>query len=188
MSEAVTPRLRPICDRALLLERQQELAATAARIDAEQQQLAVEFARVRAELVAIRAQLWPAEPGHAFAETRRPRVAGPAPVPPPVAAASPVWGRALRDTALRVVLRAGAPCTLTEIHRAPHLAGFVIDAGDPVKRLGDALGYEGAPQHRASHRAGHLRHRDVEPLPDAGAAPARQLEPGRARAWPRCRP
>jgi hypothetical protein len=69
-------------------------------------------------------------------------MAGPSPVPPPVPDAVPVRGRSLRDAALRVLLRSDSPLTLTEVHRALHLAGFVMLADDPVKKLGDALGYE----------------------------------------------
>ncbi len=135
-------RVLPIRDRRALLERQEELAAAAASIDAEQQRLAVEFARLRQELIDLRELLWPSEDGRAFAKTRRPPIAGPVPIPPPLTDAVPVRGRALRDAALRVLLRAEGPLTLAEIHRALHLAGHVLLATDPVKQLGDALGYE----------------------------------------------
>jgi len=63
-------------------------------------------------------------------------------VPPPLADAVPLRGRHLRDAALGVLVRAERPLTLAEIHRALHLSGHVLLATDPVKQLGDALGYE----------------------------------------------
>ena len=135
-------RLLPIRDRQALLERREELAAAAAEIDAEQQRLAVEFARLRRELASVREQLWPSGDGRAFAKAARPRIAGPVPIPSPIADAAPLWGRALRDAALGVLLRADGPLLLAEIHRALHLGGHVLLATDPVKQLGDALGYE----------------------------------------------
>jgi hypothetical protein len=129
-------------DRAALLARQDELAAAAERIDAEQQRLAAEFTRLRAELAKVREQLWPSGEGHAFHKSRRPAMAGPAVIPPPVSNATPLWGRALRDAALWVLLGATEHLTLAEIHRALHLSGYVLLGTDPVKRLGDALGYE----------------------------------------------
>ena len=142
MTDPLPASVRPIRDRAALLARQDQLAEASTAIDAEQQRLAVEFARLRRELTEVRELLWPSEPGHAFHRSRRPGVAGPVPVPPAVVDADPLWGRALRDAALRVLLRAGAPLTLAELHRALHLAGHVLLASDPVKQLGDALGYE----------------------------------------------
>jgi hypothetical protein len=135
-------RPQPMRDRRALLERQEQLATQAADIDAEQQRLAVEFTRLRAELADLRELLWPSEEGHAFHKSRRPGIAGPEPVPPPLPDAAPLWGRHLRDAALRVLLRADAPLALAEIHRALHLQGFVLSGSDPVKQLGDALGYE----------------------------------------------
>jgi hypothetical protein len=119
-------RLLAIRDRRALLERQQELADAATAIDVEQQRLAVELTRLRRELVAIREQLWPPGPGRGFQNASRPRVAGPTAVPPPVPDATAVRGRALRDAALRVLLRADGPLTLSEIHRALHLGGLVL--------------------------------------------------------------
>jgi hypothetical protein len=129
-------------DRQALLERQERLASEAASIDAEQQRLAVEFTRLRRELTSLRELLWPSADGRAFDKTRRPPIAGPVPIPPPLADALPVRGRALRDAALRVLIRAERPLALAEIHRALHLGGHVLLASDPVKQLGDALGYE----------------------------------------------
>jgi len=133
---------RPIRDRQALLRRQQELVDAAEVIDAEQQRLAAELARLRRELTSIRELLWPSGEGRAFEKVRRPGRAGPDLVPPPLADATPVRGRALRDAALRVMLRAERPLTLPEIHRAIHLDGHVLLATDPAKQLGDALGYE----------------------------------------------
>jgi hypothetical protein len=142
MSDAGPARLLPLRDRRQLLTRQEELADAAMAVDAEQQRLAVEFARLRVELESIREQLWPSSDGHAYAKTQRPRVGGPTPVPPAAVDAMPLRGRALRDAALRTLLRADGPLTLAEIHRALHLGGHVLLAADPVKQLGDALGYE----------------------------------------------
>jgi hypothetical protein len=119
-------QLRPFRDRPALLARQQELADAAKAIDTEQQRLAVEFARVQRELADLHELLWPSDDGRAFAKSRRPGMPGPAPVPPPIADATPLRGRALRDAALRVLLRAEGPLTLTEIHRALHLSGGVV--------------------------------------------------------------
>src|SRR5690349_457884 len=134
--------LRPIRDRPVLLARYEAVAGAAAEIDAEQQRLALEFARLQRELTEIREVLWPSDDGRAHAKSRRPRAAGPTPVPPPLADAIPLHGRHLRDAALRLLLRAERPLTLAEIHRDLHLDGHVLLATDPVKQLGDALGYE----------------------------------------------
>jgi hypothetical protein len=142
MTEVSPPRVRPLRDRKALLVRQEKLAAEATTIDVEQRRLAVELGRIRKELSELREQLWPSEDGHAFAKERRPPLAGPTLVPPPLPDALPVRGRALRDAALRALLRADQPMTLGEIHRALHLGGHVMLAANPVKRLGDALGYE----------------------------------------------
>ena len=136
------PGLRPIRDRSALLELQDELAAEAAAIDEEQRRLAVEFTRLRRELADLRELLWPSSDGHAFAKAGRPPMAGPPSIPPPVVDAVPLRGRALRDAALRVLFHAEEPLQLAEIHRALLLAGNVLPARDPVKQLGDALGYE----------------------------------------------
>jgi hypothetical protein len=142
MTATGNPRVRPIRDRSALLERQDELAAAAAAIDEEQRSLAVEFTRLRRELAEVRELLWPSDDGRLFAKARRPPMAGPAPIPPPVVDAVPLRGRALRDAALRVLLDADEPLQLAEIHRALLLGGNVLPARDPVKQLGDALGYE----------------------------------------------
>ena len=138
----VHSRPRPMRDRRVLLERQEELATAAAAIDAEQRRLSAEFSRLRRELIEVRELLYPSDEGHAFAKSRRPAIGGPVPIPPPLDDATPVRGRALRNAALAVLLRAGAPCTLAEIHRALHLRGHVLPGTDAVKQLGDALGYE----------------------------------------------
>jgi hypothetical protein len=91
--------------------------------------------------MSVRELLWPSN-AHAFAKARRPPIAGPEPIPPPMVGAVPLRGRALRDAALRVLLHAEEPLQLAEIHRALLLGGNVLPARDPVKQLGDALGYE----------------------------------------------
>jgi len=92
MTEAGHTRLLPIRDRRALLERHEELAAEAANIDAEQQRLAVEFTRLRQELVDLRELLWPSADGRAFDKARRPPIAGPVPIPPALTDAMPRRG------------------------------------------------------------------------------------------------
>jgi hypothetical protein len=142
-------RLRPIRDRQALLDRRDELIAAAVDVDAQEQRLAVRMSQFRSELVTLRELLWPAAPGRAFRNVRRPRVGGPAPIPPPVRDALPVRGADLRFAALGVLVRAGGPMSLDEIHRALHLTGFRIAGDHVVKQLGDALAYE--------HRRGRAR-------------------------------
>jgi hypothetical protein len=142
MPFSASRRLLPFRDRGTLLERQRDLTAEAGRVDREQQRLAAEFSAVRRELRTIRDMLWPTRPGHAFRNVRRPRFPGPAPIPPPVRGAQAIRGRELRYAALGVLVRAGSPMSLPEIHRALHLAGYRIAGNGVVKRLGDALAYE----------------------------------------------
>lgn len=135
-------RLLPFRDRQALLDRRAELIAATVDVDAREQRLARQMAAFRTELRTLREALWPAEPGRAFRNVRRPRVGGPAPIPPAVPNAIPVRGADLRFAALGVLVRAGTPMTLPEIHRALHLTGFRIAGPRSVKQLGDALGYE----------------------------------------------
>jgi hypothetical protein len=135
-------RLLRFRDRPALLERQRELSEAATVIDAQQRTLAVQFSAIRHELVTLRERLWPRQPGSALRDVRRPRVGGPAPIPPPVPNAVPLRGRDLRYAALGVLVRTGRPMSLPEIHRGLHLAGFRIAGNHTVKRLGDALAYE----------------------------------------------
>jgi hypothetical protein len=100
------------------------------------------MAEVRRELQGLRSMLWPAEPGRAYRNARRPRVGGPPPIPPPARNAVPVHGADLRYAALGVLVRAGTPLPLPEIHRALHLTGFRIAGRHAVKQLADALRYE----------------------------------------------
>ncbi len=125
-----------------LLARRQELVAEAEELNASQLRLAQHMALVRAELVALRARLWPKQPGHLWYWHRRPRVGGPAPIPPPARHATALSGRHLRYAALGVLVRAQRPLGLTEIHAALHLAGYRLSGPHPVKQLADALGYE----------------------------------------------
>lgn len=134
--------LLPFRDRRALLDRSQELADAAGRVDDEQRRLAAEFAVLRRELGSIRDRLWPAQPGRAFRNARRPGMPGPAPIPPAARNAVPIRGRALRYASVAVLARAGSPMPLAEIHRALHLSGFVIAGDHAVKTLGDALAYE----------------------------------------------
>jgi hypothetical protein len=135
-------RLLPFRDREALLHRHRELDAAATQVDCEQRRLAVEFSDLRRELRTVRNKLWPAQPGHAFRNARRPRRRGPSPIPPPIGGAQPIRGRELRYAALAVLARAGTALTLPDIHRALHLRGFVISGHRAVKTLGDALAYE----------------------------------------------
>ena len=135
-------RLLRYRDRPALLERHQHLSDAAAAIDAQQRSLAAQFGELRHELVSLRERLWPRRPGHALRNVRRPRVGGPPPIPPPAPKAVPVSGRDLRYAALGVLVRAGTPLSLPEIHRALHLSGYRIAGQRAVKRLGDALAYE----------------------------------------------
>lgn len=135
-------QLLPFRDRQALVDRRTELIAAAVEVDAHEQRLARQMAAFRTELRALREMLWPAAPGHAFRNVRRPRIGGPAPIPPPVTNAMPVRGADLRFAALGVLVRGTGPMTLPEIHRALHLTGFRIAGDQVVKRLGDALRYE----------------------------------------------
>jgi hypothetical protein len=128
--------------RDVLLERRSELITEAEQLNAAQLKLAYRMALVRAELVALRARLWPRDPGRLWRTHRRPRVGGPAPIPPEVRDAMPLDGRYLRYAALGVLIRAGRPLGLPEIHAALHLAGYRLTGARPVQQLADALGYE----------------------------------------------
>ena len=48
----------------------------------------------------------------------------------------------MRYAALGVLIRAGRPLGLPEIHAALHLAGYRLTGARPVQQLADALGYE----------------------------------------------
>jgi hypothetical protein len=136
--------LRPIAltHRKALEDRRRRLTTVATAVDSEQQRLAVQMSDVRRELGALRERLWPSQPGRAFRDARRPRIGGPAPIPPPVRSAIAISGADLRYAALGVLVRSGTPMTLPEIHRALHLTGFRIAGHHVVKQLADALGYE----------------------------------------------
>ncbi len=152
-------RLLPLHDRHAMLERRDRLIEAAVAVDERQQRLAVQMTALRTEIRALRDRLWPAEPGRAFRNTRRPRIGGPAPIPPPTANAIPVRGADLRFAALGVLVRAGTPLTLPEIHRALHLTGFRIAGRHVVKQLADALGYEHHHGRARRVAARHLRDR-----------------------------
>jgi hypothetical protein len=125
-----------------LLARRRVLIAEAERLSRAQARLADRVALVRAELVAQRERLWPREPGRAWSWQRRPRVGGPPPIPRPQRDATPLSGKQLRYAALGVLVRAGRPLGLAEIHAALHLAGYRLSGRRPVQQLADALGYE----------------------------------------------
>jgi hypothetical protein len=140
---------RPLGRRAKLESRYRDLVAEVTVVDADEQRLARRMTELRRELRTLHDRLWPTGDGHAFKSSRRPRIGGPAPIPPPVGAAISLWGRSLRYAALGVLLRAERPLTLEEIHRALHLTGYRLRGRHPVKQLADALGYE--------HRNGRAR-------------------------------
>jgi hypothetical protein len=174
------PLLQPIRHRQALLDRRAEVIASAVEVDAREQHLAIRMSELRAELRTLRAVLWPAESGRAFRNVRRPRIGGPAPIPPPVARAIPVRGADLRFAALGVLVRAGTPMTLAEIHRALHLTGFRIAGRHAVKQLGDALGYE--------HEHGRARRTARGTYVIGELSPARRRRALATTASPRSRP
>jgi hypothetical protein len=128
--------------RRALLDRHDDLAHRAQAVDEQQRLLAEERLELRAELSRLRDRLWPAGPGHAFKNWRRPRIGGPPPIPPPLANAVPLYGRRLRYAVLGVLLDAPGPMSLPDIHRALHLRGYRLSGNHVVKQLADALGYE----------------------------------------------
>jgi hypothetical protein len=125
-----------------MLERERELVAAVTAVEHQQRALAERYVELRSELVELHRLLWAPDRGGLYRKTRRPEMPGPRPIPPPVAAAQPLRGRALRREVGAVLTRAERALTLTEIHRALHLAGFVLGSDHPVKQLGDALRYE----------------------------------------------
>jgi hypothetical protein len=161
------PHPRVIQRRGTLVDRDQDLVREASTIDGEQQQLARQMSKLRHELTALHSRLWPTGPGHAFKNWRRPRVAGPPPIPAPLPDAIPVHGARLRSAALGVLLRARHPLTLSEIHRALYLSGYRIGGRHVVKQLADALGYE--------HQCGRARR------VSRGVYTVGQLSPARRR-------
>jgi hypothetical protein len=126
----------------VLLERERELVAAATAVEAEQRRLAERYVELRRELVEIHKLLWLPDRGGPYRKTRRPEVAGPSPIPPPVAGAQLLRGRPLRRAVLASLNEAGRPLTLTEIHRSLHLSGYQLRSDHAVKQLGDALRYE----------------------------------------------
>jgi hypothetical protein len=121
--------------RAALLERAREL-------DACQQGLAFDLAEVREELAVTRAVMWPDVDRHLVRGWRHTFATGPAPLPPPAPNAIALRGAQLRYAAIAVLVDTGEPLTLTEIHRALHLRGYVLSGRHPVQQLADALAYE----------------------------------------------
>jgi hypothetical protein len=128
--------------RAALTAHYQAVIDETSRTDAEQQRLAIHMAGLRRELRVLHERLWPRAPGDVLYGVRRPRIGGPAPIPPPTRDAVPLLGRQLRYAALGVLIRAERPLSLPEIHRALHLTGYAVVGRNPVKRLADAMGYE----------------------------------------------
>ncbi len=173
-------RLLPFRDRQATLDRRQELISVATSVDAQQQRLAVQMSAVRNELLALRERLWPAAPGHAFRNVRRPRIGGPAPIPPPTRDAIPVRGADLRYAALGVLVRAGTPLTLPEVHRALHLTGYRIAGARAVKQLGDAMAYE--------HNQGRVRRIARGTYAIGELSPARRRRAASTTAWRRSQP
>jgi hypothetical protein len=108
----------------------------------EQLELACELAAIRTELAEIRTVMWPTLDRHLVRGFRHTFDNGPPPIPPPVTGATPLRGAQLRFAALAVLLDAGEPLTLTEIHRGLLLRGYRLAGRQPVQQLADALGYE----------------------------------------------
>jgi hypothetical protein len=136
-------------DRQRLVARRAHLIAEMEALDAAHGSSAARMAQLRRELGRLRSLLWPNRETRGWRGFRRPRVGGPAPVGPGAPDALPIRGRSLRYAAVGVLIRAGTPLALPDIHRRLHLAGYRIDGEHQVKQLADALGYE--------HRRGRAR-------------------------------
>ncbi len=149
---SIAPARRPMryrrdpntpAERERFLAEIQSLLEQAHDLDEQQRALAAQFADVRTDLAHLRVVMWPrVDPKDIVVGYRRRRVNGPAPIPPAAPNAYPLRGRDLRFAALAVLATHDRPMSLVEIHRALHLGGYVVDSRFPVKRLGDALGYE----------------------------------------------
>ncbi len=141
------------------------------------------------ELHQLRATLWPVEPTR---KGRRPTAVDYVPLSPTAADPLPLWGPKLRRTC-RAVLRRHGALTLGDLHDLLHRYGYVVVGRDPVKTLGDALGYEhdqgrlerpsrGVYRIPGSAGPGRGRHRD-DPLPPEpsllsdGSASSRVVDP-----------
>jgi hypothetical protein len=155
-------------DRQHLVQRRAQLITEAEALDAHHGRSARRMTQLRHELARLRSVLWPARDGRGWRGVRRPRVGGPLPVGPVASDAVPVRGRSLRYAAVGVLVRAGEPLALPDIHRRLHLAGYRIDGAHPVKQLADALGHE--------HRCGRARRTE------RGVYGVGQLSPARRRA------
>jgi len=171
-------RLLPFRDRQALLDRRTELIATAIDLDSRERRLAAQMAEVRRELQSLRSVLWPAEPGRAF--RKRPPSAGRRTAADP--ASGPQRGPRARcqpalNAALGVLVRAGIPMPLPEIHRALHLTGFRIAGRHAVKQLADALRLRARARAGPPHRS---RHVPIGELP-----PARRRRASRPGPAPR---
>jgi hypothetical protein len=142
MTEVGTRRWLRFRDRPAMQERERELVAAMTDVEREQVRLAERYADLRRELLELHGLLWPPDRDGPYRKTRLPDVPGPPAIPPPVADARPLGGRALRRAVVAALGAAGRPLTLTEIRRALHLAGYVLTSEQPVKQLGDALRYE----------------------------------------------
>jgi hypothetical protein len=123
-------------------EHRDEMLAELAATDRAQQALSVRLAELRHALAEQRILVFPSIDRDLVRGFRRVIRNGPAPIPPPPHNAVPLEEDAIRHTAIAVLLRAGEPLALPEIHRRLHLEGFRIEHPKPVKRLADALAYE----------------------------------------------
>ncbi|HEY7136153.1 MAG TPA: hypothetical protein VIB48_13900 [Acidimicrobiia bacterium] len=141
MQSRLSQRRRP-SRRDEMIARRTVLITEAEHIDTQYQQLAQRMTIIRGELTRLRDAIWPALLGRGWRGFRRPRIGGPEPVGRAASPAYPLRGRELRFAALGVLVRAGRPLTLPEIHRALHVAGYEVAGQRPVKDLADALGYE----------------------------------------------
>jgi hypothetical protein len=122
--------------------RRAALVARAHELSEMQRALSCELAEVRSQLAASRTVMWPELDRHLVRGFRHTVDHGPPPIPPVAPNAISLRGAPLRYAALAVLIDAGEPLTLTEIHRGLHLRGYRLAGRQPVQQLADALGYE----------------------------------------------
>jgi hypothetical protein len=130
-------RLSPPVRRRIQVERDDALARLS-DLDRELLDLTNRRIELLDHLGAMREKLWPVEPKY---KGRRPPPVDYPPLDPIATGAKQLWGPTLRRTC-RAVLRRHGPLRLRDLHDALHRYGYVIDCPNPVKALGDAMGYE----------------------------------------------
>ena len=124
--------------RLALHEQRGALLSALEALDDEARQLAERRRHVVGELHGVRDLLYPVVKG---CHGRRPPVHDQPPVPVAVRNAIPVGGRMLRKLCLAILLERG-PLSLSDLHTAIHLAGYLLSSRRPVQALSDALRYE----------------------------------------------